>query len=95
MPLLEARALAIRETLHRLVLVTRADDRSFRAVEVIERLTALGATVQISETQVSVRFLGEPVMDAAVERHAYSEWLMAVQACMNIIIEGTWLGGHT
>lgn len=84
------RALTIRATLSRLTLALRADDRHLRACEIIERLTALGATVEISETHVTVTMPdddGDPII-AVVRRH-HTQWLLTLQVCISKLIERT------
>jgi hypothetical protein len=84
------RANIVRATLHRLVLALRADDRFMRADEVIERLTALGCTVSISETHVTLTLAdddGDPIEVVAPRRHTM--WLLTLQACMSNLIERT------
>lgn len=81
------RALAIRATFSRLVLLLRADDRERHAADVIERITALGFAVEVSEIYVTVR-TAQPGTDgdleATCQRH-HTQWLLTLQACLSLL----------
>lgn len=85
MPVTKARATMLVATLERCVLALRADDRSFRATEIVERVTAIGGTVVIDERTVSVtmRDLG---IWAERQRH-HVDWPLTLQACLQELLE--------
>lgn len=87
MPLSASRALTVRATFERLILAIRADDRESRACEVVERITALGCTVVVTEHYVRVYF-PECELSAEYPRH-HTQWLLTLQACLSSIIEQT------
>lgn len=90
MPISADRALTIRATFERLILALRADDRHLRANEVIERLTALGATVSVSETHVTLTLpddVGDPITTVTIRHH--TQWTLTLQACMSKMLERT------
>lgn len=85
MPVSADRALTIRATFERLVLALRADDRHLRANEVVERLTACGATVVVSESTVSVTLTSDGLWSEHRRHHV--QWLLTLQSCLSTIIE--------
>lgn len=89
MPTISAdRATAIRATTSRLILLTRADDRHMHAADVIERITALGFSVFISEDAVLVSSTNEGEEHLRARRvRSHTQWLLTLQACLARIEE--------
>lgn len=85
MPVSRTRATMLVATLERCVLALRRDDRSFRATEVIERITAVGGTVVIDMRTVSVSV---PDLGIWQERQRmHTDWPLTLQACLQGLIE--------
>jgi hypothetical protein len=82
------RATAIRATFSRLVLLLRADDRHMHANDVVERITAAGFTVVVSELCIVVTSAvdGETGIGASALR-GHTQWLLTLQACLTKILE--------
>ena len=81
------RALTLRATLSRIALALRADDRSFRIAEIVERITALGGIIAISETHVWLEIDNGEIEVSCARRHV--DWALTLQACVNTAIERT------
>lgn len=86
-PLTRARATMLVATLERCILALRADDRSFRATEIVERISAVGGTVVIDERTVSVTMRDLGIWAECQRRHV--DWPLTLQACLNILLERT------
>lgn len=87
MALTRARSTMLVATLERCILALRADDRSFRATEIVERLTAVGATICIDERTVSVTLRDLGIWSERKRMHV--DWPLTLQACLHTLLEQT------
>lgn len=85
MPVPRNRETMLVATFERCVLALRRDDRSFRATEVMERVTAVGCTVVIDMRTVSVTVRDLGIWQERERRH--TDWPLTLQACLQGLIE--------